>query len=217
MAKQVFLSESGRLQTDDGDVPAAAFDLSDDFQPLDSDLTAIAALSTTAFGRSLLELASAAALAGAHDHDGTYQGLASAFEVTAVSASVSQVSWNTFTQSSGYFLGGYRLSAGNQNAEVVFDLGRTLQGGTWSFALLHAVDSNRGIYTVAASTDGSAWTDLGTIDGYAAANATTRTLATGWTMPNLTRFVRLTMATKNASASDYYGSVSGFSGVRTGA
>ena len=33
-----------------------------DFQPLDSDLTAIAALSTTAFGRALLTLANAAAL-----------------------------------------------------------------------------------------------------------------------------------------------------------
>lgn len=35
------------------------------YQPLDSDLTAIAALSTTAFGRSLLELANAAALKAA--------------------------------------------------------------------------------------------------------------------------------------------------------
>jgi hypothetical protein len=37
------------------------------FQPLDSDLTAIAALTTTAYGRSLLTLASAAALAGEID------------------------------------------------------------------------------------------------------------------------------------------------------
>jgi hypothetical protein len=40
------------------------------YQPLDSDLTAIAALSTTAFGRSLLALADAAALAAAHSHAG---------------------------------------------------------------------------------------------------------------------------------------------------
>lgn len=39
----------------------AALALSSTYQPLDSDLTAIAALSTTSFGRSLLELASAAA------------------------------------------------------------------------------------------------------------------------------------------------------------
>lgn len=41
-----------------GDIP----DLSATYQPLDSDLTAIAALSTTAFGRGLLALADAAAL-----------------------------------------------------------------------------------------------------------------------------------------------------------
>lgn len=39
-------------------------------QPLDSDLTAIAALSTTPFGRSLLELADDAALAAGHTHPG---------------------------------------------------------------------------------------------------------------------------------------------------
>ena len=38
------------------------------YQPLDSDLTAIAALATTAFGRALLELADAAALTAAHTH-----------------------------------------------------------------------------------------------------------------------------------------------------
>lgn len=38
------------------------------YQPLDADLTAIAALATTAFGRALLTLADAAALGGSHDH-----------------------------------------------------------------------------------------------------------------------------------------------------
>lgn len=39
-------------------------------QPVDSDLTAIAALSTTSFGRGLLTLADAAALAESHTHPG---------------------------------------------------------------------------------------------------------------------------------------------------
>lgn len=39
-------------------------------QPLDSDLTAITALTTTAFGRALLELADAAALGANHSHAG---------------------------------------------------------------------------------------------------------------------------------------------------
>lgn len=44
------------------DVQAALNELDTDKQPLDSDLTAIAALATTSFGRALLELANAAAL-----------------------------------------------------------------------------------------------------------------------------------------------------------
>lgn len=59
---------SMRTRDEDGGevfyVANAAVD-SDQFQPLDSDLTAIAALSTTAFGRALLTLADAAALRSA--------------------------------------------------------------------------------------------------------------------------------------------------------
>lgn len=60
----------------DSEVSAAISALSSVYQPLDSDLTAIAALSTTSFGRDLLTLANAAALlsaagaaAASHGHD----------------------------------------------------------------------------------------------------------------------------------------------------
>lgn len=55
------------------------------YQPLDSDLTAIAALTTTAFGRGLLELANAAAGRTALDVDvaGTAAGLIAAHEAAA--------------------------------------------------------------------------------------------------------------------------------------
>lgn len=43
-----------------------------DVQAFDADLAAIAALATTPYGRDLLTLANAAALAAAHNHDGTY-------------------------------------------------------------------------------------------------------------------------------------------------
>ena len=49
------------------DVQAALEELDSEKQPLDSDLTAIAALSTTAYGRSLLTLANATALAAEVD------------------------------------------------------------------------------------------------------------------------------------------------------
>lgn len=57
----------------DADLPAGLArdsEVAAGYQPLDSDLTAIAALTTTAFGRGLLTLADAAALAAAHTHAG---------------------------------------------------------------------------------------------------------------------------------------------------
>jgi hypothetical protein len=68
---------SMRTRDEDGGevfyVPNAAAD-ADQFQPLDSDLTAIAALATTAFGRNLLTMADAAALR-------TYAGIVPALPV----------------------------------------------------------------------------------------------------------------------------------------
>lgn len=68
---QVFLAEddySLRVRDADGNLlsytPSVA-DAGAQFQPLDSDLTAIATLATTPFGRSLLTLANAAALKSA--------------------------------------------------------------------------------------------------------------------------------------------------------
>ena len=51
------------------ELDAAIAALSGSYQPLDSDLTAIAALTTTAFGRGLLALADAAALSALIDID----------------------------------------------------------------------------------------------------------------------------------------------------
>jgi hypothetical protein len=69
------------------DVQAAIAELDSEKQPLDSDLTAIAALSTTAFGRGLLALANAAALAANHTHASSGLNL-SYLGTTAVGATV---------------------------------------------------------------------------------------------------------------------------------
>lgn len=75
VAEQTF---SMRTRDEDGGevfyVTNAAID-GDLYQPLDSDLTAIAALSTTAFGRALLAVADAAALR-------TYAGITAALPLT---------------------------------------------------------------------------------------------------------------------------------------
>ena len=68
---QIFVAEtdySMRVLDADGGLVSyepTAFPIGADFQPLDSDLTAIAALSTTEFGRMLLTLANSAALKAA--------------------------------------------------------------------------------------------------------------------------------------------------------
>lgn len=55
------LDAARKVPIDNLDLDAIATGLAADFQPLDADLTAIAALTTTAYGRALLALADAAA------------------------------------------------------------------------------------------------------------------------------------------------------------
>lgn len=102
------------------------------FQPLDSDLTAIAALTTTSFGRSVLTLADAAALlaaAGAQASDATLTALAAAnWAANAVpigtgADTLSQTAFaaNTFPA---------RSSSGNLVAKAITDFGLSLVDDT---------------------------------------------------------------------------------------
>ena len=128
----------------------------------------------------------------------------------------SATNFSTPTQSNARYLAGYLASTGAQNAEVVYRLRGPLAAGTWSIRLTHSTNTSQGIYTIATSTDGSSWTDLTTIDGYASpAVAAVITDATGLTIPAQHSYVRLKMATKNASSSNYYGAFSALTGVRT--
>ena len=106
--------------------------------------------------------------------------------------------------------GGVVASAGTQNEYAEWSA--SVVPGTYTFSILHDVDNNRGIYTVA--IDG---TDVGTIDGYAAAAAAAHdtiasiTLTQAGVVP-----IRLTMATRNGSSSNFFGSISGITLTRTG-
>lgn len=128
--------------------------------------------------------------------------------VNFASIAVDASTWTNFRRVS---------SSGVVNNEVVFLLPSPLEAGTWTFTLMHQQASNRGIYTIAVSPDASTWTDLTTIDGYAGSTTNTRSAATSVTVAADMAYVRLKMATKNASASDYFGFWTFFSGVRTGA
>ena len=116
----------------------------------------------------------------------------------------------TVTPSSGAIFGGTILSSGQQNEYAEWNI--SVVPGTYELTLLHTEANNRGIYTV--SIDG---TSVGTIDGYAVSVAgvfdriSSIAIATAGYVP-----IRFTMATRNASSSNYYASISGFTLTRTG-
>lgn len=99
--------------------------------------------------------------------------------------------------------GATKESGGSQNDEINWDV--VLGSGTWGFELIHARDTNRGIYTVSLDVTGT----LGTIDGYNATLGYNRSdLITGISVAaNGKQRLKLKMATKNASSSAYYGSI----------
>jgi hypothetical protein len=102
------------------------------------------------------------------------------------------------------------LSSGSQNDTVAYTV--PLSQGTWTLDMLCTTSTSRGIYTVA--IDGAT---VGTIDGYAASGSNTAKLS----LPGIAitasgdHTVTITMATKNASATAYYGSPCWFTFRRT--
>jgi hypothetical protein len=100
-------------------------------------------------------------------------------------------------------------STGAQNAERNWDFG--CPGGTWTIQLLHFKGSNRGIYTV--EIDGSS---VGTIDGYTAGStANVRDQITGVSIASGKRTISLKMLTKNTLSSNWFGTFSGLTLLRT--
>lgn len=122
----------------------------------------------------------------------------------------------TYAQASNHFRAQYVSSDGIQNDYITY-APRYLRGGTWALALYHFTSTDRGIYTIQISTDNWTWTTLGTIDGYAASGAATRSVLNTLTIADGFYYVRVLMATKNASSSSYVLCVNEISLVRTGA
>lgn len=114
-------------------------------------------------------------------------------------------------------------STGAQNAQIDYSV--VLAAGAWTMELLHTRSTNRGVYTVSLDDGAGSFTALGsapfsasagtnaidgsTIEGYAA--SATRNIVstiTGIVIGStLKRTFRLKMATKNASSSNYQGSL----------
>lgn len=113
------------------------------------------------------------------------------------------------------------VGAAAQNDEAVYRI--LLAAGTWRLDVYHFVRTARGIYTFAIDTDGASYTDIGTLDGYAASPSTgigtfTQSAITGITVPtDGLWFFRFKMATKNASSAGYSGLILQMCWTRTGA
>ena len=104
------------------------------------------------------------------------------------------------------------LSDGAQGDSLTFDF--TADAGTWTFELLHETGPNRGIYTVIIDSG-----NVGTIDGYASFFPTD-VIAFGKLVgvaiaTSGAHLLALSMLTKNAGASAYYGAVSRATFTRT--
>jgi hypothetical protein len=107
--------------------------------------------------------------------------------------------------------GGYSNSDGNQNSARWWDL--NLMAGTYAFDMWYSKAGNRGIFSV--QIDGK---EVGTIDGYNStfvANITT-TISNIVIPFNGIHRISLVMASKNASSTLYYASVTMFALRRTG-
>lgn len=123
------------------------------------------------------------------------------YEISPQVGSHGNTNWNSNVQNGSYFGSYDNESTGAQNAEIYWDIG--LSGGTWDFELTSSTANNRGIYTVSIDA-----VSVGTIDGYTAGSVLfARSVLTGITIASGTRRLKLKMATKNASSSNYFGTI----------
>lgn len=141
------------------------------------------------------------------------------FEIASAGAKAwANTNFNTFTVQNGAYHNAHRGSSGAQNDSVTFLTPVALTAGTWTLVLTYVSATSAGIYTIAVSSDDSSYTDVGTVDSYAASAVNfNRTELTGVTIAAGMKYVRLKMATKNASSSGYLGRHTSIAGVRTGA
>lgn len=114
--------------------------------------------------------------------------------------------WNTLLHESAagvnFVYAATKESSQAQNDNIGWDI--VLAAGTWTFELMHRTWSDRGIYSV--RFDG---VEQGTIDGYSgSAVENVRSTVTGITVATSGKVrLLLQMATKNASSSNYRGSI----------
>ncbi len=122
----------------------------------------------------------------------------------------SNVNWDSFDLYTGYVHAAGKESSGAQNDKITWDI--VLAAGTWTFELMYNKNSDRGIYSVQLDS-----VEKGTIDGYAEAGVyNVRTSITGIVVATTAKIaLKLKMATKNDSATAYYGNITSIKLIRT--
>lgn len=115
---------------------------------------------------------------------------------------IAQTNWNSIWNDGSNVHGAQKESSAAQNDEICFDV--VLAKGTWTVELMHNKYTDRGIYSVQFDT-----VEKGTIDGYNASQQyNVRSTVTGITVSATAKIrLKLKMATKNASSSNYRGSI----------
>lgn len=209
------LLKDGGLSSASFDAAGAAAAAQAASQPLDSDLTAIAALSTTSFGRSLLELADAVA-----GRSTLGLGSIATLDVNAAEdwridivplAGTVAMTGSVLAFAAAVLYGGYVYnSSAAQNDEYGWDV--VLAAGTWRLDFVFRKNNNYGIVTV--NLDG---TSLGTVDEYNSSQTDGNVGSiTGFTVAT-TGKKRLSFkaATKNASSAGYFVVCQGLALTRT--
>lgn len=120
------------------------------------------------------------------------------------------VNWANKTIDTQYYHSGRNYSSGTLNDSIAWDV--VLGAGTWTVELIHHKDSARGIYSI--QFDG---VEKGTIDGYDAGSSINHfSSVTGIVVATSAKIeLKLKMASKNGSSSNYYGDISGLRLIRT--
>lgn len=123
--------------------------------------------------------------------------------------------FTTLTQSTNDIGNGVRMNTPALNDSIEWDV--VLAAGTWTLELMSRKDASSAILTVALSSDGSSYTDVGTIDLYNGSTVYNQLSSlTGISVAATGRYrLRLKAATKNASSSNYAAYLNGLRLRRT--
>jgi len=116
---------------------------------------------------------------------------------------ISHVNWNNVIVNTSAVYNAYQKSSGVQNDEINFDV--VLGAGTWDIEVMHAIDSDRGIYTVYLDD-----LNCGVFSGYTGLTlfVNSKSTISGIVISETKNYrLKLRMESKIAFSTGYYGAI----------